>query len=79
MDFTGIICSTIVFVFSPIVVFTFIYFNIEGRRDIERRKLAKEMLELEIKKEELHLHLIEAENEKLDHMIEDQVNISKET
>jgi hypothetical protein len=72
MDLTAIAAILCCFIFCPIIVFTFIYFNLEGKRDIERRKLAKEMLELEIEKEKTHMSMLQAENEKYSHMIEEE-------
>lgn len=70
MNIAGIISILCCFIFSPMIVFIFIYFNKEGKRDIERRKIAKEMLEMEIMKEQLHLQALQAENEKLSYLIE---------
>jgi len=56
---------------APVLTFGFLLINKKYRTDIEKLKLKKEMLELELKKDEIHMKLIEAENRKLDRIIEE--------
>jgi hypothetical protein len=56
----------------PIIVGTFIYLVVNGKRKIDLFRLKKEILELEIKKDETHINLIKEENKRLDMIIENQ-------
>lgn len=55
---------------APALTFGFIVAMKKLKADVEKLKYRKEILELEIKKEEMHVRLIEAENRKYDKMIE---------
>jgi cell shape-determining protein MreC len=54
---------------APAIVFSFIYFLKKGKREIEKMKYQKEILELEIEKEKIRLKSLEEENKKLDRII----------
>jgi hypothetical protein len=75
MDLTGIITGSIailsLFVGLPAIILTFIRKNIKNKREheIEKLKYQKEILELEIEKENKHIKLLEEENKKLDKII----------
>jgi cell shape-determining protein MreC len=75
MDLTGIITGSIailsLLVGLPVIMFTFIHKNAKNKREkeIERLKYQKEILELEIEKENKHIKSLEEENKKLDKII----------
>ncbi|MDR1218100.1 MAG: hypothetical protein LBK73_00645 [Treponema sp.] len=75
MDLTGIITGSIavlsLFVGLPAIVFTFMHKNIKNKREkeIEKLKYQKEILELEIERENKQIRLLEEENKKLDKII----------
>jgi cell shape-determining protein MreC len=75
MDLTPIITGSIallsLLVGLPAIVFTFVNKNIKNKREneIEKLKYQKEILELEIEKENKHIKLLEEENKKLDKII----------
>ncbi len=58
------------FFVAPAITFSFIGYTKKIKADVEKKKYQKEILELEIKKEEIHLKMIEEENRKYDKMIE---------
>jgi len=57
---------------APGLTFGFILLLKKIKADVEIIKTKKEILELEIKKEEIHLKAILEENKKYDRLIEDQ-------
>jgi hypothetical protein len=63
----GIIFSLFI---APCLVFGFILFLRKGKNDVEKIRLQKEMKEIEMKKEEIHLRALIEENRKYDRMIE---------
>ena len=81
MDLTGIITGSIaiisLFVGLPVIVLSFIYKNGKNKREkeIEKIKYQKEVLELEVKKQNNQMKIFEEENKKLDTLINgDQKN-----
>ena len=81
MDLTGIITGSIaiisLFVGLPVIVLSFIYKNGKNKREkeIEKIKYQKEVLELEVKKQNNQMKIFEEENKKLDKLINgDQKN-----
>jgi cell division protein FtsB len=64
-----IIALLSVFIGLPAILFTFIYKSKKNKSDIEKLKYQKEILELEIEKENRHIKLLEEENKKLDKII----------
>jgi hypothetical protein len=63
----GIVFSLFV---APCLVFGFIIMMKKGRNDVEKIRLQKEMKEIEMRKEEVHLKALIEENRKYDRMIE---------
>jgi hypothetical protein len=53
----------------PGIIFTFIYKNKKNKTEIEKMKYQKEILELEIEKENLNIKKLEEENRKYDKII----------
>ena len=68
---TGSLAILSLFVGLPAVILSFIYRNSKNKREkeIEKIKYRKEILELEVKKQDSQLKLLEAENKKLDKII----------
>ena len=54
----------------PGLIFGFIIISKKIKADVEKSKYQKEILELEVKKEEIHLELMIEENKKYDKVIE---------
>jgi hypothetical protein len=71
MDLIAIIAIVSIFIGLPAILFTFIHKNIKNKRenDIEKLIYQKEILELEIEKENKQIKLLEEENKKLDKLI----------
>lgn len=69
IPYFGMIMSLLV---APGLTFGFILLLKKIKANVEIIKTKKEILELEIKKEEIHLKLILEENSKYDRLIEDQ-------
>jgi hypothetical protein len=63
----GIVFSLFV---APCLVFGFILFMRKGKNDVEKARLQKEMKEIEMRKEEIHLRALIEENRKYDRLIE---------
>jgi len=70
MNLTAIISVMSVFIGTPLVVFSFIYLNVRSKRNIEALRYRKEIIELELEKEQIKLKVIEEENKKYDKLIE---------
>ncbi len=67
IPYFGMIVSLII---VPTITFGFILLLKKIRADVEKVKYKKEMMELELRKEEVHLQAIIEENKKLSHLIE---------
>lgn len=70
MELVPIVSVLSLFVFAPAIVFSFIYFSKRNKFKLEELRYKKEMLELEIEKENAHIKMLEAENAKYDRLIE---------
>ena len=57
-------------IIAPTLTFGFILLLKKIRADVDKVKYQKEMMELELKKEEIHLQAMIEENKKLSHLIE---------
>jgi len=55
---------------APAITFGFILLIKKQKNDVEKLRYKKEILELEIRKEEAHIKLIQEENKKYDRIIE---------
>ncbi|HTX73781.1 MAG TPA: hypothetical protein VMC79_13205 [Rectinemataceae bacterium] len=69
MNFIAVFSVFCTFIAAPAIVFSFIYFTRRGKNQVEMQRLKKEMLELEVDREELHLKVLVEENKKYDRMI----------
>ena len=80
MDFIPIpYFGMIMFFFvAPALTFSFIAYTKKIKADVEKLRYKKEIIELEIKKEETHLKMIVEENRKYDKLIESNSENKKE-
>jgi len=65
----GIVFSLFI---APCLVFGFVLMIRKGKNDVRKMELQKEMRELEVRKEELHLQALIQENRKYDRLIESE-------
>jgi hypothetical protein len=72
MDVTGITAIISTLVIAPVIIFSFIYKVKKNKHDIEKLKYQKEILELEIVKQNNQIKLLEEENKKYDGIINDR-------
>ena len=70
MDIAGIIAILSALIGVPLIVFGFVLLNLGNKRSVEKIRLQKEILELELQKEQVKLKMLEAENVKYDRLIE---------
>ncbi len=70
MDIAGIIAILSALIGVPLIVFGFVLLNLRNKRFVEKIRLQKEILELELQKEQIRLKMLEAENVKYDRLIE---------
>ncbi|GHV87092.1 hypothetical protein AGMMS50255_3880 [Spirochaetia bacterium] len=70
----GIIAIVALFIVLPRTILSFVSKNVKHKREteVEKLKYQKEILELEIEKENLHIKSLEAENKNLDRIIDGQ-------
>ena len=65
IPFVGMFLSLVV---APAIVFGFILLLRKGKNEVEKIMYKKEMMEIELRKEELHLKVLLEENKKYDRM-----------
>jgi hypothetical protein len=72
MDATGIVAIVSLFVILPAILIPILGSNAKHKRekDVEKLRYQKEILELEIEKENIHLKQLETENKNLDKLID---------
>ncbi len=63
---------------APALTFGFIVLMRKVRADVDKLKYKKEILELELRKEELHLKALAEENRKYDRLIESKIDAHTE-
>lgn len=71
MNWVAIISVICFFVIAPSIVFTFFYMSKKTKIEVELLKYKRDMMEIDLEKEKVHLKLIEAENLKYDRIIAD--------
>lgn len=71
MNSTAIFSVFCVFIAAPAIIFTFIHLNRRSRLEVDKLRYRKEILELEIAKEEAHTRSLIEENRKYDRLIGD--------
>jgi hypothetical protein len=60
------------FIIAPTIIFGFLSKNKKYKYEVDRLKYQKEILELEIEKENRHIKLLEEENKKFDNIINEK-------
>jgi ABC-type protease/lipase transport system fused ATPase/permease subunit len=68
--FVGMLAVLGIFVISPIALFTFLHHNKKMKVDLQKLEQQKNILALELKKEELIIERMSLENRMLDRKIE---------
>jgi len=58
-----------IFIAAPAIVFGFILLSKRSKYRVEELRYKKEILELEVKKDEMHIYTMHEENKKLDRII----------
>jgi hypothetical protein len=76
MNMTAIFSVFCVFIAAPTIVFGFIYLNKRTKSRVEELVLKREILELEMKKETVHMEVIREENRKYDRLINSRIETS---
>jgi hypothetical protein len=69
IDVGGIVAVISTLVVVPSIVFLFIYKVSKNKHELKKMKYQKEILELEIEKQNNHIKLLEEENKKYDKII----------
>jgi len=72
MDITGIVAIISVFGIAPAIFFSFIYKINKDKHELKKMQYQKEILELEVEKQNNQIKLLEEENKKLDQIIFDK-------
>jgi Na+-translocating ferredoxin:NAD+ oxidoreductase RnfG subunit len=68
---TGIVAIISVFAIAPAIVFSFIYKVTKNKHELKKMQYQKQILELEVEKQNNQIKLLEEENKKLDKIIYD--------
>ena len=66
------------FFVAPALTFGFITITKKIKADVDKLRYRKEIIELEIKRDEIHLQMIMEENKKYDKMIRDTTSTTQE-
>jgi hypothetical protein len=66
---TGIIAIVSTLVIIPSIALSFVYKIIKNKHDLKKMQYQKEILELEVEKQNNHIKLLEEENKKYDKII----------
>ncbi|MDR1838243.1 MAG: hypothetical protein LBQ93_01460 [Treponema sp.] len=72
MDATAIVGIISVFGIAPAILFLFIYKIKKDKHELKKMQYQKEILELEVEKQNNQIKLLEEENKKLDQIIFDK-------
>jgi len=69
---TGIVAIISTLVIAPAILFSFIYKVTKDKHELKKLQYQKEILELEVEKQNNQIKLLEEENRKLDKIIFDK-------
>ena len=72
MDIAGIVAILSTLIGIPVIVFGFVLLNLRSKRSIDKIRLQREILELELQKDQIKLKMLEAENIKYDRLIDNR-------
>jgi hypothetical protein len=78
MNWIALIGMLLALVVTPGMTFLFIWAIKKNKANVEIARYRKEILELEVEKEELKLKVFQEENKKLDRLIEHKIDFSPE-
>ena len=71
MEVTGIVAIISTLVIAPAILFSFIYKITKNKHELKKMQYQKEILELEVEKQNNQIKILEEENKKLDQIIFD--------
>ena len=71
MEITGIVAIISTLVIAPAILFSFIYKITKDKHELKKMQYQKEILELEVEKQNNQIKILEEENKKLDQIIFD--------
>jgi uncharacterized membrane protein (DUF106 family) len=69
MDVTAIVAIISVFGITPAILFSFLYKITKNKHELKKMQYQKEILELEVEKQNNQIKLLEEENKNLDKII----------
>ena len=72
MEITGIVAIISVFGIAPAILFSFLYKTTKDKNELKKMQYQKEILELEVEKQNNQIKILEEENKKLDQIIFDK-------
>ena len=72
MEITGIVAIISTLVIAPAILFSFIYKFTKDKHELKKMQYQKEILELEVEKQNNQIKILEEENKKLDQIIFDK-------
>jgi len=72
VEVTGIVAIISTLVIAPAILFSFIYKITKNKHELKKMQYQKEILELEVEKQNNQIKLLEEENRKLDRIIFDE-------
>ena len=72
MEITAIIAIISTLVVAPGILFSFIYKITKDKHELKKMQYQKEILELEVEKQNNQIKILEEENKKLDQIIFDK-------
>jgi len=71
VEITGIVAIISTLVIAPAILFSFIYKITKDKHELKKMQYQKEILELEVEKQNNQIKILEEENKKLDQIIFD--------
>jgi uncharacterized membrane protein (DUF106 family) len=72
VEITGIVAIISVFGIAPAILFSFLYKTTKDKHELKKMQYQKEILELEVEKQNNQIKILEEENKKLDQIIFDK-------
>jgi len=72
VEIIGIVAIISVFGIAPAILFSFLYKTTKDKHELKKMQYQKEILELEVEKQNNQIKLLEEENKKLDRVIFDK-------
>jgi len=72
VEVTGIVAIISTLVIAPAILFSFVYKITKNKNELKKMQYQKEILELEVEKQNNQIKILEEENKKLDRIIFDK-------